>query len=91
MSEEEKDLLALGRSEGYYPVIKLVNSIIVNAIKRKATKILIEPLEDRQDVLYEIDGAAIVIRRMLLERRNMIVNRIKIMARLDIAEQLKPQ
>lgn len=91
MSEEEKKQLPLGKNEGYYPVIKLVSSILVNAIKRKATKILIEPQSDCLDILYEIDEAVIVIRRMSLERRNMIVSRIKIMACLDIAEQSKHQ
>jgi type IV pilus assembly protein PilB len=73
------------------PIIRLVNLVIDEAVKMRASDIHIEPFEDRVRIRYRIDGA-------LVERDNpprrllaAIVSRIKIMARIDIAEKRRPQ
>ncbi len=73
------------------PVIRLVNLIIEEAVKMRASDIHVEPFEDRVRIRYRIDGS-------LIERDNpprrllgSIVSRIKIMARIDIAEKRRPQ
>lgn len=73
------------------PVIRLVNLIIEEAVKMRASDIHVEPFEDRVRIRYRIDGS-------LIERDNpprrllgAIVSRIKIMARIDIAEKRRPQ
>ena len=78
-----------GEIEG--PIIKIVNGILIKAIKLGASDIHFEPYEKNFRVRYRIDG---VLRRDMvlpLQIRNAIVSRLKIMARLDIAERRLPQ
>lgn len=73
------------------PVIRLINAILFEAIKEKASDIHIEPLEKRLSVRFRVDG---VLRDVLEPKRAlaaMLVSRIKVMARLDIAERRIPQ
>ncbi len=73
------------------PVIKLVNLVIEEAVKMRASDIHIEPFEDRIRIRYRIDGS--LVERDTPPRRLLgaIVSRIKIMARIDIAEKRRPQ
>ena len=73
------------------PVIKLVNLVIEEAVKMRASDIHIEPFEDRIRIRYRIDGR--LVERDTPPRRLLgaIVSRIKIMARIDIAEKRRPQ
>jgi len=73
------------------PVIKLVNLVIEEAVKMRASDIHIEPFEDRIRIRYRIDGN--LVERDTPPRRLLasIVSRIKIMARIDIAEKRRPQ
>ncbi len=79
------------KAEDAHPVIKLVNSILLEAIKAGASDIHIEPYEDRSRVRYRIDGAC--ADKVCPPRRmhNAVVSRIKIMSDMDIAERRKPQ
>lgn len=73
------------------PVIRLVNGLIVESIKERATDIHVEPYEDRVSVRYRIDG---VLRdRYSLPKGHQapVTSRIKVMANLDIAERFVPQ
>ncbi|HYZ23879.1 MAG TPA: ATPase, T2SS/T4P/T4SS family [Rhodopila sp.] len=73
------------------PVIRLVNQLITRAVETKASDIHIEPFEDRLRVRYRYDG---VLHEAETPPRNLaaaITSRIKIMARLDIAERRMPQ
>ncbi|MES0371210.1 MAG: type IV-A pilus assembly ATPase PilB [Mariprofundaceae bacterium] len=81
---------AASESEGA-PVVKLVNLILLDAIKRGASDIHIEPYEKLLRVRYRIDGVLHEIMRPPMKMRDAIVSRIKIQARLDIAERRVPQ
>ena len=73
------------------PVVKLVNSIIKQAAKSKASDIHIEPFEDRVRVRFRIDGDLQEIMTPAKETHSAIVTRIKIMAKMDIVEKRAPQ
>jgi general secretion pathway protein E len=86
---EDVDRLRDLASEG--PVIRLVNSLITRAIESRASDIHIEPAQNRLAVRYRIDGVLIEIPAPSLRLRSAIISRIKIMARLNIAERRLPQ
>lgn len=92
-SEEEDDVVELGATgnEGDAPVIKIVNLIIYNAIKMKASDIHIESFEKRVLVRYRVDGALEPAMEPPKKMQKAIISRLKIMASLDIAERRKPQ
>jgi general secretion pathway protein E len=73
------------------PVIRLVNQLIFRAIDRRASDIHIAPAEDRLRVRYRIDGILREVEAPPVKLRAAIVSRIKIMARLNIAERRLPQ
>ncbi|MFW6324212.1 MAG: GspE/PulE family protein, partial [Desulfovibrionales bacterium] len=73
------------------PVVKMVNLIIMDSIKKKASDIHIEPYETTYRVRFRIDGMLHEIMRPPLRLKNAIVSRIKIMSRLNIAERRAPQ
>ncbi len=73
------------------PVVKLVNLMISQAIKEKASDIHIEPYEKKLVVRYRADGALHEALAPPKKLQNAIVSRIKIMTGLDIAEKMKPQ
>ncbi|HVY60681.1 MAG TPA: ATPase, T2SS/T4P/T4SS family [Planctomycetota bacterium] len=73
------------------PVIKLVNLIITEAIKKRASDIHIEPFEKRVRVRYRVDGNCIEQDSPPKKLQGPILSRIKIMAKMDMAEKRKPQ
>jgi type IV pilus assembly protein PilB len=73
------------------PVVKLVNLILLEAIKKGASDIHIEPYEKSLRVRYRIDGVLQEQMKPPLKLRNSLVSRVKIMASLDIAERRLPQ
>ena len=85
---EPEDLL---ESEDDAPIIRLINALLTEAIKENASDIHIEPFETRLSVRMRVDG----IMREVLQPRHvlapLIVSRIKVMAKLDIAEKRLPQ
>lgn len=78
-------------SEVDAPIVKLVNGIFVNAIKAGASDIHLEPYETSIRVRYRIDGVMQPVASLPTKIKNAITSRIKIMARLDIAERRLPQ
>ena len=82
-----------GDSEDDDDVIKLVNRFIVDAVRDRASDIHIEPYGEKQDlnVRFRVDGQLRNYRRIPSEYRERIVARMKIMARLNIAERRLPQ
>jgi len=85
---EPSDLL---ESDDDAPIIRLINALLTAAIKDNASDIHIEPFENRLVVRFRIDG---VLREVLQSRRAvapLVVSRIKVMSRLDIAEKRLPQ
>jgi type IV pilus assembly protein PilB len=73
------------------PVIKLVDLIIRQAIDEKASDIHIEPFKDRLEIRYRIDGVLYQIPPPASHLQLAIVSRVKILAKLDIAEKRLPQ
>jgi general secretion pathway protein E len=73
------------------PTIRLVNQIIGNAVEARASDIHIEPTIDAVLVRYRIDGHLRTVQTLPTELRPVVTSRIKIMARLDIAERRLPQ
>jgi type IV pilus assembly protein PilB len=91
MDEEAVDVNELAKATEDAPVVRLVNMILVDAVKRGASDIHIEPYEKDFRVRYRMDGVLYEIMRPPLRLRNAITSRIKIMSQLDIAERRLPQ
>ncbi|MDH3744648.1 MAG: ATPase, T2SS/T4P/T4SS family, partial [Acidobacteriota bacterium] len=89
--EEDLDLAELEQQSEEAPVVRLVNIIMTDAIKRGASDIHIEPYEKEYRVRYRIDGLLYEMMRPPLKLKEAITSRIKIMAKLDIAEKRLPQ
>jgi type IV pilus assembly protein PilB len=89
--EENLDLAELEQQSEEAPVVRLVNIILTDAIKRAASDIHIEPYEKDYRVRYRIDGILYEMMHPPLKLREAITSRIKIMAKLDIAEKRLPQ
>jgi general secretion pathway protein E len=85
---EEKDILGM---ETEAPIIKLVNHILFQAVKRAASDIHIEPFEKEVRVRYRIDGVMYDVMTPPKRIQGALTSRIKIMAHLDIAEKRIPQ
>jgi type IV pilus assembly protein PilB len=73
------------------PIVKLVNGILINAIKGGASDIHIEPYERSLRVRYRVDGVLFNAMNLPLKIKNPITSRLKIMSKLDIAERRLPQ
>jgi type IV pilus assembly protein PilB len=78
-------------SEIEEPIVKLVNGILINAIKGGASDIHIEPYENKLRVRYRVDGVLFNAMNLPLKIKNPITSRLKIMSKLDIAERRLPQ
>src|SRR3984957_15146568 len=89
--EQEMNLAELARAPEEAPIIKLVNLILTDAVKRGASDIHIEPYEKEVRVRFRIDGILQSVMTPPLKRRDAIISRIKIMAKLDISEKRLPQ
>jgi len=89
--EDDFDVVEMGKEAEDAPVIKLVNLILTDAIKKNASDIHIEPYEHSFRVRYRIDGVLYEVMRPPMKLRNAITSRVKIMASLDIAERRLPQ
>lgn len=89
--EDNIDVKTLEKASEEAPVIKLVNSILNDAIKRGASDIHVEPYEKTFRIRFRIDGMLYEIMKPPLSLKNAISSRIKIMAKLDIAERRRPQ
>ncbi len=88
---EEISVEALARQGEEAPVIRLVNVMLMSAISKGASDIHIEPYEKELRVRYRIDGVLYNIMAPPMKLRDPIVSRVKIMAKLDIAEKRLPQ
>ncbi|MDI9613576.1 MAG: type IV-A pilus assembly ATPase PilB [Acidobacteriota bacterium] len=89
--EEEVSIDQLQRSSEDAPIIKLVNLILSESIKRGASDIHIEPYEKDFRVRFRIDGILYNMMNPPLKLRDAITSRVKIMAKMDISEKRLPQ
>jgi type IV pilus assembly protein PilB len=90
-AKEEIDLENLERMSEDAPVVKLVNVILVDALRRGASDIHIEPYEKEFRIRFRMDGVLYNIMAPPMKMRDALTSRLKIMARLDIAEKRLPQ
>jgi len=89
--EEEMEEEALEAAISDAPLVRLVDSIIIDAIRRGASDIHIEPYERAVRVRYRIDGTLVEMSPIPFRLKAAVVSRIKIMADLDISERRIPQ
>lgn len=90
-SSDDVDLSFLEDAAEQAPVVKLVNHILMDAIRKQASDIHVEPYEKSLRVRYRIDGVLYETMRPPFPLKNPIISRLKIMSRLDIAERRLPQ
>ena len=88
---EEIDLSTLSRMSEDAPVVRLVNVLLVDALRRGASDIHIEPYEKELRIRFRIDGVLYDVMRPPLKLRDALISRVKIMAKLDISEKRLPQ
>jgi type IV pilus assembly protein PilB len=88
---EQIDVSSLEKQSGEAPVIRLVNLMLMSAIQKGASDIHIEPYEKEFRVRFRIDGILYNVMAPPMKFRDAITSRIKIMAKLDIAEKRLPQ
>ncbi len=89
--QEDINLVDLERASEDAPVIRLCNAILLNAIKKGASDIHVEPYEKALRVRYRVDGVLHEEMHPPLKLKNAIASRLKIMSSLDIAERRLPQ
>ena len=96
--EEQIDLSALADDKGESGVVKIVNNVIAQALRSKASDIHIEPYEKTLSIRYRMDGVLKSLDEVLKQKAvppksmaNSMISRIKIMSSLDIAERRVPQ
>ncbi len=89
--EEELDAHALESASEEAPVVRLVNIVLTDSIKKSASDIHIEPYEKDFRVRFRIDGVLYEIMHPPLKLKDAITSRLKIMAKLDISEKRLPQ
>ncbi|MCA9601315.1 MAG: Flp pilus assembly complex ATPase component TadA, partial [Myxococcales bacterium] len=89
--DEDDDIVDLERASEDAPVVRLCNAILLNAIKKRASDIHIEPYEKSLRVRYRVDGVLHEEMKPPIQLKNAISSRFKIMSSLDIAERRLPQ
>ncbi|CAN94630.1 MULTISPECIES: type IV-A pilus assembly ATPase PilB [Sorangium] len=88
---DDVNVLELEKAAEGAPVVRLVNAILLNAIKKGASDIHVEPYEKKLRVRYRIDGVLMEEMQPPIKLKNAISSRLKIMSSLDIAERRLPQ
>lgn len=99
--DDELDLLSLAdqlpqtadllEQEGDAPIIRLINALLSEAVREKASDVHLETFEQYLSVRLRVDGQLREVLKPRRELANLLVSRIKVMARLDIAEKRVPQ
>ena len=89
--EEAEDLEDIAKQADEAPVVKLVNLVLLDAIKKGASDIHVEPYEKDFRVRFRIDGVLYEVMRPPMKLKSAITSRLKIMASLDISERRLPQ
>ncbi|MDQ3804653.1 MAG: type IV-A pilus assembly ATPase PilB [Acidobacteriota bacterium] len=89
--DDEIDLSNLTRMSEDAPVVRLVNVLLADALQRGASDIHVEPYEREMRIRFRIDGVLYDVMHPPMRLRDALISRIKIMAKLDIAEKRLPQ
>lgn len=88
---EEIDLAMLAKASEDAPVVRLVNVLLVDSLRRGASDIHIEPYEKDFRIRFRIDGVLYDVMHPPMKMRDALISRLKIMAKLDISEKRLPQ
>src|SRR5215204_101193 len=88
---EEIDLAQLARASEDAPVVRLVNVLMVDSLRRGASDIHVEPYEKDFRIRFRIDGVLYDVMHPPMKLRDPLISRLKIMAKLDISEKRLPQ
>jgi type IV pilus assembly protein PilB len=88
---DEIDLSSLTKMSEDAPVVRLVNVLLVDALRRAASDIHVEPYEKELRIRFRIDGVLYDVMHPPLKMRDALISRIKIMSKLDISEKRLPQ
>jgi len=88
--QEDEDVKATDLADDA-PVVKLINGLLTDAVKRGASDIHIEPFEHEMRVRYRVDGVLHEVMKPPVKMRAALTSRVKIMAQLNIAERRVPQ
>ena len=88
---DEIDLSSLTRMSEDAPVVRLVNVLLVDALRRGASDIHVEPYEKELRIRFRIDGVLYDVMHPPLKMRDALISRIKILSKLDISEKRLPQ
>ena len=88
---EEIDLSALARASEDAPVVRLVNVLLVDSLRRGASDIHVEPYEKDFRIRFRIDGILYDVMHPPMKMRDALISRLKIMSKLDISEKRLPQ
>jgi type IV pilus assembly protein PilB len=91
VSEQQDEEVKASELAEDAPVVKLINGLLTDAVKRGASDIHIEPFEHEMRVRYRVDGALQEVMRPPVKMRAALTSRVKIMAQLNIAERRVPQ
>jgi type IV pilus assembly protein PilB len=89
--EEDYDIEELVHSTEEAPIITLVNTIFIDAIKKGASDVHFEPYEKNFRVRYRLDGTLHEMMNLVLKFKNPVTSRVKILSNMDIAEKRLPQ
>jgi type IV pilus assembly protein PilB len=89
--QQAEETVVLEEEVDEAPVVRLINSIFIQAIEQQASDIHIEPAENHVRVRYRIDGMLQEIMTLPKKIRSAMISRVKIMANMDIAEKRAPQ
>ncbi|MDH4130263.1 MAG: type IV-A pilus assembly ATPase PilB [Gemmatimonadota bacterium] len=89
--EEQEDEAATQAQINDAPVVKLINGVLTDAVKRGASDIHIEPFEHEIRIRYRIDGSLLEVMRPPVKMKAALTSRIKILSQLNIAERRVPQ
>ena len=88
---DEIDLAALAQASEDAPVVRLVNVLLVDSLRRGASDIHVEPYEKDFRIRFRIDGVLYDVMHPPLKMRDALISRLKIMSKLDISEKRLPQ
>ncbi len=88
---EEIDLASLARASEDAPVVRLVNVLMVDSLRRGASDIHVEPYEKDFRIRFRIDGVLYDVMHPPMKLRDPLISRLKIMSKLDISEKRLPQ
>ena len=88
---DEIDLAALAKASEDAPVVRLVNVLLVDSLRRGASDIHVEPYEKDFRIRFRIDGVLYDVMHPPMKIRDPLISRLKIMAKLDISEKRLPQ